>query len=188
MDNIFIVDYDPSWPHLFEIEAAQIHEALGNLVLAIEHFGSTAVPGLAAKPIIDILVGVPSLSESSPVLIPNLEALGYRYWCDNPDPARMFFVKGLPPNGPRTHHVHIVEPHSEQWERLLFRDYLRQYPEEAERYAQLKRDLAQQFQADREAYTAGKTEYVQSVILKAKQKFAVIGTWVDVRKPTAKTI
>jgi GrpB-like predicted nucleotidyltransferase (UPF0157 family) len=186
-DNIFIADYDPSWPHLFEIEAAQIHEALGNLILAIEHFGSTAVPGLAAKPIIDILVGVPSLSESSPVLVSNLEALGYRYWCDNPDPARMFFVKGLPPNGPRTHHVHIVEPHREQWERLLFRDYLRQYPEEAERYAQLKRDLAQQFQVDREAYTAGKTEYVQSVILKAKQEFAVIGAWVDVKPAIAIT-
>jgi GrpB-like predicted nucleotidyltransferase (UPF0157 family) len=84
MDNIFIADYDPSWPHLFEIEAVRIHEVLGNLILAIEHFGSTAVPGLAAKPIIDILVGVRSLSESSPILLPSLEALGYRYWRENP--------------------------------------------------------------------------------------------------------
>lgn len=79
MDDIFIADYDPNWPHLFEIEAARIHEVLGNLILAIEHFGSTAVPGLAAKPIIDILVGVPSLSKSSSIVIPCLEALSYQY-------------------------------------------------------------------------------------------------------------
>lgn len=75
----------------------------------------------------------------------------------------MFFVKDLPPNGSRSHHIHMVEPNSVLWERFLFRDYLRKYPVEAERYPYLKRDLAQRFPTDREAYTRG-TEYVQSVM------------------------
>ncbi|MBD1865322.1 MULTISPECIES: GrpB family protein [Trichocoleus] len=77
--------------------------------------------------------------------------LGYAYWLDNPDPEWMFFVKGLPPNGPRTHHLHMVEPDSVLWERLLFRDYLRKHADEAARYAQLKYHLAQRFFSDREA-------------------------------------
>ena len=85
----------------------------------------------------------------------------------------MFFVKGLPPNGPRTHYIHMVEPNSELWEHLLFRDYLRKHPDEAQRYAYLKRDLARRFATDREAYTSGKAEYVQSVIQKARQEIVV---------------
>lgn len=99
-----------------------------------------------------------------------LKQLGYAYWKENPDPQRMFFVKGLPPNGPRTHHVHMVEPSSPLWKRLVFRDYLRQHPDEAARYAHLKRQLAQRFAGDREAYTAGKTTYIESVMQKARQR------------------
>ena len=82
----------------------------------------------------------------------------------------MFFVKGLPPNSPRTHHIHMVEPDSILWERLLFRDYLRENRGEAARYEQFKRDLAQRFKRDREAYTAGKSEYIKSVMEKAIQQ------------------
>lgn len=123
MDEVVIVEYDPNWVPLFDQEVARIQAVLDrDLITRIEHFGSTAVPGLAAKPIIDLLVGVSSLAEAKQVAVSQLEHLGYAYWFDNPDPQRMFLVKGLPPNSPRTHHIHMVEPDSVLWERLLFRD------------------------------------------------------------------
>ena len=168
MDEVVIVEYDPRWSHMFEQEAAQITDVLSrDLVVSIEHIGSTAIPGLAAKPIVDLLVIVHSLVAAKQVAISPLENLGYAYWLDNPDSQRMFFVKGLPPNSPRTHHIHMVEFDSILQERLLFRDYLRAHPDEAFHYAQLKRHLAKQFSNDREAYTSGKTEYVRSIMQKS---------------------
>ena len=169
MDEVVIVKHDPNWKMQFQSEVALIEKVLErSLITRIEHFGSTAVFGLAAKPIIDILIGVTSLNKAKQIAVPALESLDYAYWVDNPNPQRMFFVKGLPPNSPRTHHIHIVEPNSVLWERLLFRDYLCQHPDEATRYAQLKRQLARRFSHDREAYTQGKTEYIQSVTNKAR--------------------
>lgn len=177
MDEITLVDYDPLWPEQFSEEAARIEAALGDSIVVIEHFGSTAVPGLSAKPVIDLLVAVRSLTEARTRAVPALEALGYGYWRDDPAPDRLFFVKGLPPNGPRTHHVHVVEqtashdPRLGEFtfaNRLLFRDYLRAHPEEAEHYAALKRSLLVQFSEDREAYTSGKTEYVYNVMQKVR--------------------
>ena len=169
MDEIVIVEYDPHWTTLFQQEAALIENILDtSLLTRIEHFGSTAVPNLAAKPVIDLLVEVKSLDRAKQIAVAPLESLGYAYWRDNPDPLRMFFVKGLPPNSPRTHHIHMVEPDSVLWERLLFRDYLRIHPDEANRYARLKRQLALRFSHDREAYTRGKLEYIKSVMNKAK--------------------
>ena len=171
MDEIIIVKYDRRWAMLFQQEAMLVEEVLNNnLVTRIEHFGSTAVPNLAAKPIIDLLVGVNSLERAKQIAVAPLESLGYAYWQDNPDPRRMFFVKGLPPNSPRTHHIHMVEPDSVLWERLLFRDYLRQHSDEANKYARLKRQLARRFTYNREAYTQGKSEYIKSVMDKAKIK------------------
>lgn len=171
MDEVVVVEYDPRWSLMFEKEAARVATVLSrDLIVRIDHIGSTAVPGLIAKPIIDLLVGVYSLVEAKQVAVFPLEELGYAYWFNNPDPQRMFFVKGLPPNSPRTHHIHIVESGSILLERLLFRDYLREHPDEALRYARLKRHLAKQFSTDREAYTSGKGEYVQSVIWKARQE------------------
>ena len=168
MDDVVIVDYDPRWPDLFTQEAERVKAVLGEeQVTAIEHFGSTAVPGLAAKPIIDLLIGVRSLDEARGA-VPALSELGYAFWYDNPDTDRLFFVKGLPPNGPRTHHLHIVEPDSPLWERLLFRDYLRTHPEEAQRYSGLKRELSARFPTDREGYTQGKTDYIEQVTQKAR--------------------
>lgn len=173
MDEIVIVEYDPRWSLMFEEEAAVVASVLSReLVVRIDHIGSTAVPGLVAKPIIDLLVSVHSLVEARQVAISPLEELGYAYWFDNPDPQRMFFVKGLPPNSPRTHHIHIIESSSIRLERLMFRDYLREHPDEVLRYAQLKRYLAEQFPTDREAYTSGKAEYVQSVMQKVRQESA----------------
>ncbi|MBV9386044.1 MAG: GrpB family protein [Chroococcidiopsidaceae cyanobacterium CP_BM_ER_R8_30] len=173
MDEVVITEYDPHWTILFEQEASRICEVLDrDLITRIEHFGSTAVPGLAAKPVIDLLVEVRSLAQAKQVAVSQLEPLGYVYWFDNPDPQRMFFVKGLPPNGPRTHHIHMIEPDSILWERLIFRDYLCQHPDEAARYAQLKLYLAQRFSSDREAYTRGKAKYIESVMQKARQQTA----------------
>ena len=178
MDEVVIAEYDPVWPAQFAEEAGRIGAALGDCVVAVEHFGSTAVPGLSAKPIIDLLVAVRSLPEARAWVVPALEALGYAYWPDDPAPDRMFFVKGLPPNGPRTHHVHVVDlsaSHDPRLgdftfaDRLLFRDYLRAHPEEAQRYAALKRDLSAQFADDREAYTNGKTDYIYGVMQEAQE-------------------
>ena len=177
MDEITLIDYNSQWPAQFVQEAERIQAALGESIIAIEHFGSTAVPGLCAKPVIDLLVAVRSLDEARQQAVPALEALGYAFWVDNPAPDRLFFVKGLPPHGPRTHHVHIVDLSMSQdprlaestfADRLLFRDYLRANPDEAGRYAELKRELAARFSEDREAYTDAKTEYVYSIIQKAR--------------------
>jgi GrpB-like predicted nucleotidyltransferase (UPF0157 family) len=165
-DDVEIVPYDPAWPGLFAVEAARLRAALdAELIVGIEHFGSTAVPGLAAKPIIDILIAVQSLARAKATMIQPILALGYVYWSENPDGDRMFFVKGMPPYGERrTHHIHITEPGGEMWQRrLAFRDYLRANSDEARRYELLKRDLAARFPTDREAYTEAKTEYVEAV-------------------------
>ena len=179
MDEIALVDYDPRWPELFAAEAARVRAALPTgLVTMIEHFGSTAVPGLPAKPVIDLLVGVRSVAEAREVAVPKLEALGYAFWGDNPNPGHLFFVLGLPPHGPRTHHIHMVEPGTFRdpknpaflfWDRLRFRDYLRAHEGEARRYAALKHALAAQFPGDREAYTDGKADYVAAVMEKARE-------------------
>lgn len=170
-DEIELVDCDPSWPRLFEEERALLKRLLpDDQVLAIEHAGSTAIPGLAAKPIIDIFVAVRSIEVAKATLVPPIEAIGYVYWAENPDQSRMFFVKGMPPYGERrTHHIHVLEPMSGHWQRVLaFRDYLRAHPDEAARYHQLKLDLAQRHHADREAYTRGKDAYVLAVVEMAR--------------------
>ncbi len=164
MDEVILVPYDASWPERFTQEAALLRSALpAALLTRIEHFGSTAVPGLQAKPIIDILLGVTSVDEARESAVPILESLGYSYWSTDPRRDRLFLVKGLPPNGPRSHHLHIVEPDNADWERLWFRDYLRANPDEAQRYARLKREWADLYIDDREAYTEAKTGYVQYV-------------------------
>jgi len=170
MDEIVIVEYDPCWPSLFEAEKAKLQEVLDpKLVVAIEHIGSTAVPGLAAKPIIDLLVVIHSLKVAKQT-IPLIEKLDYVYWHDNPDPNHLFFVKRLPPYGlQRTHHIHMVEARNKFWERSLFRDYLQPHSSKAKRYEDLKRDLAVRFRTDREGYTNDKSEYIQTVMAKARQ-------------------
>jgi GrpB-like predicted nucleotidyltransferase (UPF0157 family) len=171
MDEIEIIEHNPDWANMFEREAESIRTALGNLTVEIQHIGSTAVPGLAAKPVIDIMVGLHNLSDGESTIQP-LENLGYVYWAENPNPEKMFFVKGIPPYGEkRTHHVHVVEIDGEFWQRRLFRDYLRRNSEEAQRYEKLKRDLAVQFRNDREAYTQGKSDYIREVMEKARREF-----------------
>jgi GrpB-like predicted nucleotidyltransferase (UPF0157 family) len=172
-DEIEIVAYDPDWPRLFAQERALLERALpADQVLAIEHAGSTAIAGLAAKPIIDIFIATPSIARARAELVAPIEALGYAYWADNPDPDRMFFVKGMPPYGARrTHHIHIAEPHSEAWQRpLRFRDYLQRTPDAAASYLRLKLDLAARHRHDREAYTRAKDAFVEDIIRLAQRE------------------
>jgi GrpB-like predicted nucleotidyltransferase (UPF0157 family) len=169
MDEVEIVDYDPRWPLLFDEEAKRLRAVLDpSLTIGLEHFGSTAIPGLSAKPIIDILIAVRSLATAQATFVEALRILDYVYWADNPKKDRMFFVKGMPPFGSkRSHHVHVTEPHGEMWQRLAFRNYLRAHREEAETYERLKRRLAAKYQSDREAYTNAKSAYVEGVMRKA---------------------
>jgi GrpB-like predicted nucleotidyltransferase (UPF0157 family) len=169
MDGVEIVNYDPRWPALFDEEAKRLRAVLDpSSIVGLEHFGSTAVPGLSAKPIIDILIAVRSLADAQATFVEALRHLDYVYWADNPISDRMFFVKGMPPFGSRrSHHVHVTEPDGEMWQRLAFRDYLRAHPEEVRTYERLKRRLAAEHPTDREAYTDAKSAYVESVMRKA---------------------
>jgi GrpB-like predicted nucleotidyltransferase (UPF0157 family)/RimJ/RimL family protein N-acetyltransferase len=166
-DAIELVSYNKEWSHMADLEIKKLYEVLpAEHILDIQHVGSTAIPGMLAKPIIDIQIAVKSLSEIKQAAIDALKILGYEYWAENPDPERMFFVKGMPPFGERrTHHVHIVEPISRHWdEKIQFRDYLLVHPEAASEYACLKKILAEQYQYDRELYTDSKKQFVNNIV------------------------
>ncbi|WP_244626610.1 GrpB family protein [Bradyrhizobium ivorense] len=167
---IIVADYDSAWPRMFEQERAKLEEVLGALVVGIEHVGSTAVPGLAAKPIIDLALGVNDLNEAEGRCIAALPALGYSYMPEYRSwlPDELFFRKGAA--GPWTHHVHVMEPSAPAWQRrLLFRDYLRAHPDAVEAYVDLKRTLATTFKDDIAAYRNGKDAFVQDILTKAAQ-------------------
>jgi GrpB-like predicted nucleotidyltransferase (UPF0157 family) len=156
-----IVAYDPSWPTLFLEEAAALRRVLEPwLVGEIEHIGSTAVPGLAAKPVVDILARVRSLEESRPA-IAAVSELGYCYAPYRAD-LEHWFCKPSP--SVRTHHLHLVPATTPQWRRTIaFRDYLRSHRDVASEYAELKRQLAAEYPLDREAYTAGKGAFIEHI-------------------------
>ncbi len=163
-DRIQISDYDSRWPAEYEAESQRIRAAVdSDAVLELHHIGSTAIPGMAAKPIIDILLVISENAERVR-LIAGLQKLGYAYWEGNPDPGRMFFVKGMPPFGSRrTHHVHVFDDVMERRRRIAFRDYLRTHADASWEYADLKRQLAKQFSAGREAYTRGKDAFISRI-------------------------
>jgi GrpB-like predicted nucleotidyltransferase (UPF0157 family) len=128
--RIVVCDYDPVWAAMFDQERTQVQDALGSLVVTVEHVGSTAVPGLAAKPIIDLLVEVRSLPQARSCCIEPLQALRYTHMVEYEAwlPDEMLFRKGLP--GPWTHHLHLMEASSPRWEEhILIRDCLRRHPE-----------------------------------------------------------
>jgi len=175
-EDVDVVPYDPSWPAMFAAERAHLRACLpAHLVGRIEHFGSTAVPGLAAKPIIDILVEAADPGETRRVIAPILEAQGYDYFWrpsfgDDQPPFYAWFIK-RDAAGKRTHHIHMVEAHFAHWDRLLFRDYLIGHPETARAYAELKERLAKEHRDDRVAYTRAKTEFIVEITRAAKDYF-----------------
>jgi len=163
VNEVEIATYDPSWPEIYAGEARAIRQALGDVLIGIEHVGSTAVPGLAAKPVVDMVVRVSSLAASTLAL----GALGYDCRGENGIPRRLFFRKGFV-EFKRTHHLHLIEAGHEQWLSMLaFRDYLRAHPGDARRYEDLKRALAEKYQENR-AYTRGKADFIQAILAKAE--------------------
>ena len=156
-----VVDYDPSWPQLAAAEIDRVEAALGALAVSVEHVGSTSVPGLTAKPIIDLQATLASLEPLDAYRLP-LEQLGYAFISDPDSPDYRFFA--LPLERPRTHHLHVCVAGSRQELRhLAVRDYLRTHREEAHAYGELKRELAAAQPQDRLAYVAGKDEFVQAL-------------------------
>lgn len=170
--KVSIVEYRPQWRKRFEEEKQLLQAVLGEVSAKVEHIGSTSIDGLAAKPIIDILIGLPDFSVADS-LVPGIETLDYEYFKKYEDemPYRRYFAKNL--NGIRTHQIHLVEIGSEFWERhLLFRDYLRQNPETASDYAVLKKRLTESEWEDVNEYADAKSEFIKSVENKAKERAA----------------
>ena len=169
-EQVHIATYDPRWPACFEEERGRVEEVIGRRLVEVEHVGSTAVLGLDAKPVIDVMVGLESMSEADRCVEP-LISLGYSYWEEGVEPHHRLFAKFVDAEWTaRTHNLHLVEAGSWYWkERLLFRDHLRNHPTTAGEYVQLKRLLARCYKDDREAYTAAKKEFVTTVVEKAKK-------------------
>ena len=165
MRNIVIVPWDASWPARFESEAQRLKSALGSILLDVQHVGSTSVPGLPSKPLLDIMLVVTDLAaldERNEEMI----ALGYEPQGALFVPESRFFAKGG--EASRTHHLHSYAPgHPEIARHLDFRDFLRCHPEEARQYAGLKQQLAEQYRDDLPAYSDGKTPMIRSLIERA---------------------
>jgi GrpB-like predicted nucleotidyltransferase (UPF0157 family) len=163
---IRIADYDPAWPGRFAGLAGGLRAALGPVAERIDHIGSTAVPGLAAKPIIDIQISVAALEPVAPFRQP-LEHLGYVYRADNTERTKRYFRE--PPGSPRTHlHVRRTGSFSEQFP-LLLRDYLRARPQASADYQAVKQRLAARHRHDRHAYADAKVPYFWELIRRADE-------------------
>ncbi len=164
-EPVYLVPSDPAWPRRFEEERARLAVVLRPwLAGPIEHIGSTAVPGLTAKPVIDIMAGVRDLPSSLDARVV-LTSLEYVYFPYRPD-VMHWFCKPSPAR--RTHHLHLVPVGSGLWtERLAFRDYLRSSPAAAAEYAALKASLAARYRFDREGYTDAKGAFVDAILRRA---------------------
>ncbi len=163
-ERVIVVQYDPIWPSIFEELRAPLVAALGDLAVTVEHIGSTAVPGLAAKPVIDLDLVVPSAADI-PAAITRLAALGYIHRGDLGISGREAFIS--PSQKPR-HHLYACPLDSDELRRhRSFRDYLLTHPEDARDYGTLKKAAALRFRDDRAAYVAAKTRFVEGVLLRA---------------------
>ncbi len=160
---IVVADYDPAWPERFRREAAKIRAALGEAALAIEHIGSTAVPGLSAKPIVDVLLVVEDSSNETSY-VPALEGAGYVLRVRERD----FHEHRMLRTAARDVHVHVFSPGSPEIDRhLLLRDHLRQSEEDRELYARTKRELASRDWPTMQHYAEAKTEVIEGIIARA---------------------
>ena len=155
-----LVEYDARWPPLFAAEQQRIRDECGNLALKLEHVGGTSIPGMCAKPVLDIAAGRPR-DTSTQDYVAALEQAGYEHRGEQGVPGRQFFCRG----DPRAYHVHLVEEDGPLWrDYVAFRDYLRAHAEAARQFADLKRVLAARFSQDREGYTIAKSSHVQEVL------------------------
>jgi GrpB-like predicted nucleotidyltransferase (UPF0157 family) len=166
-EPVVVVPYDPAWPQTFERVRARVAAALGESAVGIEHVGSTAVPGLDAKPIVDVDVVVRPEQDLA-VVVERLGALGYRHLGDLGILGREAFRAPAGDDLPR-HHLYVCPVGSGALSaHLILRDELRADPALAAQYAALKRDLAERYRADRDAYTEGKTRFITAVLLRAR--------------------
>lgn len=160
--TVRVVPYDDRWRALFDCAAAELREAIGSEALEIHHVGSTSVPGLAAKPILDILVGIRDF-DSAKELAPKIEEVGYEYRAGEEIPDRHYFRRrrGLA----RTHHLSLALPTSHHFRvTVAFRDALRSDAALAREYGELKQRLAERYERNRQAYLDGKAAFVQRVL------------------------
>ncbi len=171
-NRIILIDHSAEWHNLFATMAANLRAALGDIALRIDHIGSTSIPGLAAKPIIDIQISVADLEPVEPYRR-KIEACGYRWKSENPELTKRYF-RELP--GARRTHIHTRRAGSwnEQWA-LLFRDYMRTHTDEHEGYASLKRSLAEKFPYDMAAYTDAKGDLLWQIIRRADEWASATG-------------
>jgi len=159
--KIIVVPYNPDWPNLYSIEARKIAAVLAGEMMTIRHIGSTAVPGIKAKPIIDFLIEVHNIERVDEFKDAMME-LRYEPRGENGIPGRRYFIKNT--EGVRTHHVHIYQTGHPNIERHVdFRDYMRTHPEEAKAYSFLKEELVQRFREDSLQYTEGKGTFIREI-------------------------
>ena len=164
--TVKLVPYSQEWPEIFEKEKALILRAIGEQVADVQHIGSTSVPGLYAKPIIDIAAGVHSLDVEGRMCTKPLERIGYVCKNDAGVPGRIFFSKGR--EDLMTHHLDVVEYGGIAWNNYIrFREYMRSHKKAREEYAKLKKALAGKFANDRDSYTAKKEEFIKRILLLA---------------------
>jgi GrpB-like predicted nucleotidyltransferase (UPF0157 family) len=164
--RVELTPFQHGWAQLFDEEAVRLRQLCGSRIEQIEHVGSTAIPGMPAKPIIDMMAAVPTMALGES-LISLIESNGYEYRPEDSWSERVFLANG--PRSCRTHHLSLTVTDSEYWrDHLLFRDYLRKNPAQMAAYGRLKRDLAERFAADRRAYTEGKYAFVQEVLAAAR--------------------
>jgi GrpB-like predicted nucleotidyltransferase (UPF0157 family) len=157
--SVRVVPYDPRWRTQFEEEAGVMAGVFGAKLVDVHHFGSTAVEGMWAKPIVDLMVVV-EVIETADALTPQLEAIGYTAQGEYGIAGRRFFFKGS--YNERSHHLHVYAVGNEQIDRhLAFRDYMRAHPALADEYSELKRQLAYCYPQDMDSYIAGKHEFIQ---------------------------
>lgn len=176
-EDVDIVSYNKNWPKIYIKEKNHLMRILPpSIVKRIEHFGSTSIVNIPSKPVIDILVEVTSLVKTKKRIVPIMENLGYEYFwrptIGNEPPFYAWFIK-RDRRGQRTHHIHMVESDSKLWDRLLFRDYLNEFPKKAKQYGELKISLSKKYPNDRVAYTKGKTEFIQKTTKEAKKYYSM---------------
>ncbi len=169
---IEIVPYKSRWHDLFLMEKTEIERIISPFSLKIEHFGSTAIPNMAAKPTVDILVAIPDSEDIKHIIIQKMKDNGYHFTLrhDCP-PSYMMFMKGYTPEGfkGQCYHIHMAPlSHAGLWDRIYLRDYLIANTAVAKEYEALKLELAMKFKNDRDAYTAGKSEFIQKVMTTIK--------------------
>jgi GrpB-like predicted nucleotidyltransferase (UPF0157 family) len=170
-EDVDIVPYDLAWVIKFGEESVFLKDKFPKIIKRIEHFGSTSVPGLSAKPVVDMLIEITNYDDVKREIVPVLESLGYDYFwrpeIDKPPYYTWFIKRDL--KGIRTHHLHMVKANSRLWDRLYFRDYLITHPDISKEYESLKIKLSKENHNNREAYTKAKTDFVVSITKIAKK-------------------